>query len=73
MRRMFVALAALCVLGRPGRAQGLREQLAELFHFGSCSRLVCLDTATLGQGHGFHFIPSAESSGGTLVSFLGSA
>jgi hypothetical protein len=73
MRRVVVALAALCVLGRPGRAQGLREQLTELFHFGSCSRLVCLDTATLGQGHGFHFIPSADTSGVTLVSFLGSA
>lgn len=73
MRRVVLALAALCVVGHPGRAQGLREQLTELFHFGSCSRLVCLDTATLGSGHGFHFIPSAESSGGTLVSFLGSA
>jgi hypothetical protein len=73
MRRVVVALAALCVLGRPGRAQGLREQLTELFHFGSCSRLVCLDTANLGQGHGFHFIPSADTSGATLVSFLGSA
>jgi hypothetical protein len=72
MRRVLVALSTVCVVGRGGHAQGLREQLTELFHFGPCQELVCLDTAPANY-HGRHFIPGAASSGATLVSFLGSA
>jgi hypothetical protein len=68
-RRVALAVAALVALTAPARAQNLRQQVSQLFTFGNCGEVVCLDTTVL-FGHGSHFIPASEAVGRTLITFL---
>ena len=68
LRVMFVT-GALIAVAMPVRAQDLRQQVRQLFTFGTCGRQVCLDTSVL-FGHGNHYIPASEEIGTTLISFL---
>jgi hypothetical protein len=70
MLRRLAIVAVLLSWISPLAAQGLRSQVSELFHFGACDTLICLDLG-LPNFHGRHFIPSAQSTGGTLITFLG--
>jgi hypothetical protein len=75
MRRLVVT-ALLCLTGPPLEAQHLRDQLGDLFIFGTGE-----DPLTLGgtsdpdnpdsiRIHGNHFVPAAVASNGTVISFL---
>lgn len=69
LRRVAVLAASLAVCAAPARAQNLRDQVRQLFTFGNCGKLICLDTTVL-FGHGMHFIPASDSITSTLISFL---
>jgi hypothetical protein len=74
--RRFLVIALVLVLSRPLEAQQLRDQLSDLFIFGTGE-----DPLTLGgtsdpsnpdsiRIHGNHFVPAAVASNGTVISFL---
>jgi hypothetical protein len=76
MPRPLLVAFLMVVSAAPARAQHLRDQLSQLFIFGSGQ-----DPLFLGgsgdpnnplsiQIHGSHFIPSAVASNGTVISFL---
>src|SRR5438477_1255838 len=70
MRRVVWGLAALLLASRPAGAQGLREKISELFVFTPGQQPLFL----AGTGvHANHFITSASSQNGILISFLGNA
>jgi len=70
MRRVVWGLAALLLASRPVGAQGLREKISELFVFTPGQQPLFLG----GTGvHANHFITSASSQNGILISFLGNA
>jgi len=70
MRRVVWGLAALLLASRPAGAQGLREKISELFVFTPGQQPLFLG----GTGvHANHFITSASSQNGILISFLGNA
>jgi hypothetical protein len=71
-----MSLAACAMLCAPLRAQGLRSQIGQLFIFGPGEDPLFLagtadpnNPASI-QIHGTHFIPSAVSSNGTVISFI---
>lgn len=68
-RRVTFAVVALVALSAPARGQNLRQQVRQLFTFGNCGEVVCLDTTVLFQ-HGQHYIPASEAVGNTLIAFL---
>lgn len=49
----------------------MRDVIRNLFHFGTCPQLICLDSLT--GIHGNHFNPDALTSGQELIDFLSSA
>ncbi len=69
LRRVALLAASLAVCAAPARSQNLRDQVRQLFTFGNCGKLICLDTTVL-FGHGMHFIPASDSITSTLISFL---
>src|SRR5256885_17079580 len=70
MRRVVWGLAALLLASRPAGAQGLREKISELFVFTPGQQPLFLG----GTGvHANHFITSASSQNGILISFIGNA
>ncbi|MGH7537139.1 MAG: hypothetical protein ACREMF_00770, partial [Gemmatimonadales bacterium] len=69
--RVVVACAALVVTAPPLRAQGLRQQIKQLFTFGSCGEIICLSNLT--GAHGDHFKPAADSSGTAFITFVSSS
>jgi len=69
LRCVIVGVLALWAIAAPVRAQKLREQIRQLFTFGTCGELICLDPSLAGF-HGLHFIPAAETGGATFISFL---
>jgi hypothetical protein len=70
MRHRVACLAGAAIVAAvPARAQNMRDQVRQLFTFGTCGQQVCLDTTVL-FGHGAHFIPASETIGSTLISFL---
>ncbi len=79
MRSLAVALAMLLTLAPALAAQGLRDQLGQLFIFGDGTEPLFLSgsanpTNPAGiQAHGGHFIPSAVESNGSLIAFLTNA
>ncbi|NNG16697.1 MAG: hypothetical protein HKM89_09465 [Gemmatimonadales bacterium] len=79
MNRFALGLCAVLALAPPAAAQELRDQINELFIFGSGEdQLFLAGTAdpnnpTGIQAHGSHFVPSAVSSNGSLITFLTSA
>jgi Putative MetA-pathway of phenol degradation len=69
-RATSVLVPLLLALAVPptARAQSIRQDIRELFHFGTCPELVCL--VLTGGGHGEHFKPDADLSGQQLIDFL---
>jgi hypothetical protein len=78
-RCISVAVVALVLGTTPLVGQGLRDQIGQLFIFGSGEEALFLagtadpSNPTNVQVHGDHFIPSAVESNGTLISFLTTA
>ena len=67
------AIAACLVLGvsAPLHAQGLRDQVAQLFSFGDCGRPLCLDGSINAEnGHGEHYLRAVEQGNLALIGFL---
>ncbi len=79
MNRIALGLCAVLALAPPASAQGLRDQIDELFIFGSGEDQLFLggtadpDNPAAVQAHGSHFVPAAVSSNGSLISFLTSS
>jgi Putative MetA-pathway of phenol degradation len=71
MTKPLLALVAVVAVALPARAQDARSQVREIFHFGTCSSLICLSTGT--GVHGTHFNPDAEAVGQVMVDFLSNA
>lgn len=69
LRRVALFAASLFVCAAPARAQDLRDQVRQLFTFGNCGKLICLDTTVL-FGHGGHFNPASDSVSSTIIAFL---
>ncbi|HET9710087.1 MAG TPA: hypothetical protein VFP39_17425 [Gemmatimonadales bacterium] len=69
LRRAALLAASLVVCAAPVRSQNLRDQVRQLFTFGNCGKLICLDTTVL-FGHGEHFIPASDTITSTIISFL---
>jgi hypothetical protein len=75
MRRLLVT-ALLMLLACPVEAQHLRDQLSELFIFGSGESPLTLGGTSDPSNpdsiriHGNHFVPAAVASNGTVISFL---
>jgi len=78
MRALLVSLAACAVLSTPAAAQGLRDDINQLFIFGPGEDPLFL-AGTAGNAsatvalHGTHFEPSAASQNGTIISFITNA
>ena len=79
MRRWTSALVGLVLVSTPLAAQGLRDQIAELFIFTAGKDPLFLggtadpnNPANI-QLHADHFIPSARAENGALISFIGNA
>jgi hypothetical protein len=76
MKRSAALTLALCLCGGTARAQGLRDQISQLFIFGEGESPLFLagtadpDNPQSIQVHGEHFIPSAVEGNGTIISFL---
>jgi len=75
MRVLLVSLAACVVLCAPASAQGLRDDINQLFIFGpGQSPLFLAGTASNPNAtvalHGTHFEPSAATQNGTIIDFL---
>jgi len=71
-RRVGLVVIALIALAVPLRGQDLRQQVRQLFTFGNCGQVVCLDTSVLFK-HGLHYIPASQAAGSTLIAFLSSS
>ncbi len=80
MRRLLISLiTALFAFSSAANAQGLREKISQLFIFGAGEDPLFLggsadpsNPASI-QAHGAHFVPSAVSQNGSLISFLTTA
>jgi len=79
MRRILVGLAACAALTSAAQAQGLRDQISQLFIFGPGQEPLFLagtadpnNPATI-TIHGNHFAPSAATQNGTIISFITNA
>ena len=79
MRRWTSSLVGLVFVSTPLAAQGLRDQIAELFIFTAGKDPLFLggtadpnNPATI-QLHASHFIPAARAENGALISFIGNA
>jgi hypothetical protein len=78
MRALLVSLAACAVLCTPVKAQGLSDDISQLFIFGPGEDpLFLAGTASNPSAavalHGKHFVPSASSQNGTVISFITNA
>ena len=79
MRRWTSSLVGLVFVSTPLAAQGLRDQIAELFIFTAGKDPLFLggtadpnNPANI-QLHANHFIPAARAENGALISFIGNA
>ncbi|HXY69518.1 MAG TPA: hypothetical protein VEH62_08715 [Gemmatimonadales bacterium] len=78
MRALLVSLAACVALSAPLKAQGLRDDINQLFIFGPGEDPLFL-AGTAGNPnaavalHGSHFEPSAATQNGTIINFLTNA
>ncbi|HEV8234366.1 MAG TPA: hypothetical protein VGP84_07190, partial [Gemmatimonadaceae bacterium] len=62
MAKLLQALVAVVFVASSVRAQDdVRSKIREIFHFGTCSSLICLSTST--GNHGTHYNPDAEAVG----------
>src|SRR3989442_3203310 len=77
MRWCLWSLVAFTLAATPLEAQGLRDKISQLFIFADGKDQLFLggtagsDSAT--ALHADHFVPSAVSDNGTLISFIGTA
>src|SRR5256884_548292 len=77
MRRCLCSLLGLTLAATSLDAQGLRDKISDLFILGAAQDPLFLsgpagsDAAT--ALHADHFVPSAVSDNGTLISFIGTA
>src|SRR2546422_10710136 len=77
MRHYLWSLVALTLATTSLDAQGLRDKISDLFIFGAGQDPLFL-SGTAGSDaapalHPHHFVPSAVSGNGTLISFIGAA
>src|SRR5437867_595316 len=77
MRRYLCSLLGLTLAATSLDAQGLRDKISDLFIFGAGQDPLFL-SGTAGSDaatalHADHFVPSAVSDNGTLISFIGTA
>ncbi len=79
MRRVLTSLIALVALSATLEAQGLRGKISQLFIFGDGDNPLFLagsadpnNPADI-RAHGSHFVPSAVSANGSLISFITTA
>ncbi|HEY3221217.1 MAG TPA: hypothetical protein VGJ80_10845 [Gemmatimonadales bacterium] len=70
MRRFVWGIVGLVLASAPVAAQGLREKISELFVFTPGQQPLFLGGTGL---HADHFITSASSQNGVLISFIGNA
>lgn len=68
MRRLVLSFLFLLPPATPLTAQSLREDLTNLFVFGSCGKPLCLDVDP--AVHGSHFINSLQAGGANVLSFV---
>lgn len=78
MRRVLLGLVACCTLTLPAHAQGLRDQISQLFIFGSGEDPLFLSGSAANPSaavalHGEHFVPSAATQNGSVISFITNA
>jgi hypothetical protein len=79
MRRRILGLLLLMFVAFPVQAQRLRDQISQLFIFGSGEDPLFLggsgdpDNPPPIQVHGAHFVPSAVDNNASIISFLTSA
>jgi len=72
MAKLQKALLAVVFVASTARAQDdVRSKVREIFHFGTCSSLICLSTSA--GPHGAHYNPDANAVGQVVVDFLNSA
>src|SRR5262245_35523541 len=73
LRRVVLVAWSIIAFAAPSlaHAQTLRDQIRQLFTFGSCGEFVCLSNLT--GFHGAHFKLSADTDGTAMVAFLGSS
>jgi hypothetical protein len=77
--RAFLVFAGCVVLPVTAGAQGLRDQISQLFIFGSGSEPLFLagsadpNNPASVQAHGRHFIPASAQGNGLLISFITNA
>ena len=70
MRRLVWSVLGFALMSRPVAAQGLRDKISELFVFAPGQQALFLG----GTGvHENHFITSASTQNGILISFIGNA
>ena len=77
MRRCLWSLVGLILAVSPLHAQGLRDKISQLFIFADGKDPLFLGgtagSASATALHADHFVPSAVSDNGTLISFIGTA
>src|SRR3989441_12060879 len=76
MRHYLWSLVALTLAATSLDAQGLRDKISDLFIFGAGQDPLFLSGTASDQAtalHADHFVPSAVSYNGTLISFIGTA
>src|SRR2546428_7176060 len=76
MRHYLWSLVALTLAATSLDAQGLRDKISDLFIFGAGQDPLFLSGTASDQAtalHADHFVPSAVSDNGTLISFIGPA
>ena len=78
MRRLLLGLTACLALAAPLKAQSLRDQISQLFIFGSGQDPLFLAGTASNPSvtvalHGSHFVPSAATQNGTMISFITNA
>jgi hypothetical protein len=68
MRRSLAASLIAMLAAVPSlHAQSLRDQLENLFTFGTCGEPLCLN---VGTGHGDHFIPAVSAGQTSVIGFV---
>ena len=72
LRRFVLGAAALFASAAPLTAQSLRDEVKNLFTFGSCGEIICLSPDLAGF-HGDHFKTAADSSGEAFIAFISSS
>jgi hypothetical protein len=70
LRRGVWCLVVGVVVVSPLQAQGLRDQISQLFTFGNCGKPLCLDPSIVGGIHGNHFLNAAAGGNLAIISFI---